>query len=120
MKLSTSALLYSVVVLVTVGGALYTVIFLIGGSSETVTARVAIISGLIGPALGVLILMLQQGHLQDQVQQTKDQVNGHLQQHIGHTDAQVETLIEKRLGQLQAAASPLELKPTDPPTGGSA
>lgn len=120
MKVSGSVILYCLVVMVTLGGGLYTVVFLIGGGPEIVTTRVAIISGLIGPVIGVLILLLQQGHMQDQVQQTKDQVNGHLQQHMGQTDTQVQTLIDRRLSQLQVPATSLEVKPTDPPSGGSA
>ena len=118
MKVSGTSVLYALLALVTLGGALYTVIFLVGGSTAEVTTRVTVISGLLAPVIGVLILLLQQAHIQDQVQETKDKVNGHLEAHIGPTDDQIKALVDRRLGQLQLPQDPGGPPSPNPPTGG--
>lgn len=114
MKVTGNVVIYALVALVTVGGALVAVVFVLGGPPDVVAGRAAIIGSTLGPAIGVLLLLAQQAHVVQEQAETKALVNGHLEQHIGHTDDQIRAMIAEQLQQLQAAASPLEPKPETP------
>lgn len=119
MKVTSNVLVFGLVAVLTIGGALIAVVFVLGGPDQVVEGRVAIISSTIGPAVGVFILLLQQGHMSEQVAETKKLVNGHLDKHVGHTDEEVKRLVREQLAGMQSAAAPLVPKdePTPPKEG---
>lgn len=88
-------------------------------SVEIAIGRAGIITAAAAGPIGVLMLMLQVGGVQQQVADVQTKVNGHLEAHIGHTDAQVQALIDSRLRQLSTSRATVQAPPPpgaeDPP-----
>lgn len=111
MKVTGNVVIYALVAMMVLGGALYTVVFVLGGPTDVVVARAAIISAMMVPTVGVLLSLLGQGHLAAEASATKELMNGHLEEHKAPAAQQVNELIDARLANMQASASSLEPKP---------
>lgn len=84
---------------------LIVVLILRGGMSTTAPSLAALLSFL-GILLGLIANLLATGGVAHTLGDVQAKVNGHLQQHIGHTDDQVNALIDQRLGQQPPAEPP--------------
>jgi hypothetical protein len=102
----TALVVLTLVVTGVVTGVVYT-----SPTLETAIGRAGIITAFAAGPIGVLMLMLQVGGVQNQVSDVQRKVNGHLQRHIGHTDDQVQELIDKRLRELGTGPSLVQRPP---------
>lgn len=113
MKVTGSIVIVALIALTVIGGALYTVIFVIGGSPDIVLSRASIISALLAPTILALVSLLRQEHTsqavaqtqqtvsqtQTKIEQVQENVNGHLEQHRGHTDAEIRQMVDQMMQQ---------------------
>lgn len=80
-------------------------------SVEVAVGRAGIITAAAAGPIGVLMLMLQVGGLQQQMGDVQTKVNGHLEKHVGHTDQQVQQLIDARLRELSTPQATVQAPP---------
>jgi len=99
MALKLNVVVYALVAVTLIAAALFTVVFVLGGSADVVAGRAAIIAAMLAPVVGVLIALLQGNR-------TQDLVDGHLAAHFGRTDAEIQAMIDARVRELAAGLPP--------------